>query len=298
MNIEMLLKELPSAFRKVASVMQPFATSRVTRREQDHWLIRGGGDAPIRILLVCHIDTVLPPQWRGVHKGKIYATGLDDRLGFAIGCLALKAYPNVDLLVCDDEEIGRSSAGNVLPSELAMYGAIIELDRGGNDYVDYGLSGADMQAAMPQGIKKGHGAFSDICSLVTPPCGCVNLGVGYQLAHSVESYAKVRDVAKSLAYLDTILTSFAGRKFEPCKDDFGGWEDWAYRPLSSLPKGITKGITKYDTWDDEPDPLSTRLYECDECQETFLERDLEEYGGDWLCADCLEFFTAELEDYA
>jgi len=137
------------------------------------------------ILLVSHIDTVQEPKLVGQYAG----AGFDDRLGCFVGRELVRRFPQYfDMLWCDYEEIGRSTASFFEPSH--KYNFIIELDREGDDYVDYGLADDDfaMQFGLMTGISHSWGSFSDIGCMDHISCSKINLGIGTERSHSAMSW--------------------------------------------------------------------------------------------------------------
>jgi putative aminopeptidase FrvX len=127
----------------------------------------------------------------------IWASGLDDRLGIMMAFHALNKYKiKADLLITDNEEWAQSTAQY---HSLKQYNWIIGLDRGGIDYVDYGLCAPSFHQIMQYMIKvkNGFGTFSDISFLRTN-ISCINLGIGYYNAHSESSYCKIDEVNLAL----------------------------------------------------------------------------------------------------
>jgi len=137
------------------------------------------------VLLVAHLDTVQKPKIVEYKKDRIYARGLDDRLGAYIG-YKLSTMLHCDLLLCDNEESGRSTAQ--YHDLNKRYNWICELDRAGDDVVTYDIDSRKFLDDLDDEWALGWGSFSDICSLDTDVC-CFNLGIGYEKAHSKDSYA-------------------------------------------------------------------------------------------------------------
>lgn len=167
-----------------------------------------------KVLLVAHIDTVLQPKIHRVSKKTIHAQGLDDRLGCAIGHWIMQYLP-VDLLLCDYEESGASTAQYHDIKE--SYNFIIELDRGGTDFVDYGgLAEMDMMNDIEtsSGMKSGWGSFSDICFLDCEGIGAVNWGIGYHAAHSFTSHVSKKDIQKQVRRLWEFIDTFQDRPYK------------------------------------------------------------------------------------
>jgi len=137
------------------------------------------------ILLVAHLDTVQKPKIVRYKKDRIYAQGLDDRLGAYIA-YKLATMLGCDLLLTDNEESGASTAQ--FHKMKNKYNWVCELDRAGDDVVTYDLDNEEFFDALAEQWHIGFGSFSDICFLDTDVC-CFNLGIGYEKAHAKDSYA-------------------------------------------------------------------------------------------------------------
>jgi len=167
-----------------------------------------------KVLLVAHVDTVQVPKYRGTRNGVIYASGLDDRLGVFLAMNLLRERTDIDVLLTDEEESANSTASLIPAENLAGYNCIIGLDRGGNDFVDYNLANDDLIEAYSRFAPLELGSFSDISFLIDPPCGCINIGIGYQYAHSKFSYAREKDILKAYNDVSLFLNQYQDVKFE------------------------------------------------------------------------------------
>lgn len=146
------------------------------------------------VLFVAHLDTVLPPKIHKQTKKRIYAQGLDDRLGCLIA-YQLSVELKADLLLTDNEESGQTTAQY---HDCKEYNWVCEFDRAGSDVVTYGIDNADFLQAIKKSWKVGLGSYSDICELKTD-AACVNIGIGYEYAHSKNSYADKKTIKKQIA---------------------------------------------------------------------------------------------------
>ena len=170
------------------------------------------------ILFVAHLDTVLPAKLvksRKTKSGKtkrIYAHGLDDRLGCCIAAVLSKSL-GVDLLLTDHEESCGSTAQY---HELKDYNWIAEFDREGQDVVTYDIDNTEFRTALSELWKIGIGSYSDICSLQTSAC-CVNIGMGHQFSHSKDSYVCVKTLRKQIS---RFLTFYEAHKNTEFKQDY------------------------------------------------------------------------------
>jgi len=169
-------------------------------------------DNGAKVLLVAHIDTVHPPKIKQITKETIYATGLDDRLGCALGHHIMQLI-NVDLLICDYEESGATTAEF---HQLKKYNFIIELDRNGTDFVDYyGLASNTFVDDFSNFTERklGLGSYSDICSMKTK-IGRINVGVGYYKDHSKDSYAVRKQIDKALIDVVGFIKKYGNTSYQ------------------------------------------------------------------------------------
>jgi hypothetical protein len=193
------LRYLDFWFRDKEYLFQEFDEYRIGKKKRRRLFFDTGG----KILFVAHIDTVLPPKIHKKNDEIIAAQGLDDRLGCCLAFSLMEQFP-ADLLICDYEENGESTAQF---HQLKRYNFIVELDRGGMDFVDYwGLGGYDFCADVTEstGMTLENGIFSDI-SFMKTSIGRINWGIGYHEAHSFDSYAKVADIDFQVARLKYFL---------------------------------------------------------------------------------------------
>jgi len=151
------------------------------------------------ILFVAHIDTVQKPKFIRVCNTKskkskrIYAQGLDDRLGCMLA-YELSVELGIDLLLTDHEESYGSTAEY---HECKEYNWVCEFDRAGNDVVTYNQDSSDFRKALQEFWFIRQGSFSDVCFLESSAC-TMNLGIGYEFAHSVDSYADVKTIKEQI----------------------------------------------------------------------------------------------------
>lgn len=166
------------------------------------------------VLFVVHIDTVQKPKFirrRKTKSGKlkrIYAQGLDDRLGCMIA-FQLSEELNTDLLICDNEEQCRSTGQF---HELKDYNWIVEFDREGKDVVTYDLDCDKFRNALLDYWKIGFGTYSDVMSLQTQAC-CMNLGLGHHFSHSKDSYVDVKVFKRQIAKFKSFYHKYKDVKF-------------------------------------------------------------------------------------
>lgn len=193
-------------------------------------------------MVVCHADTVVNGGESGhefrISKGKAYSIALDDRLGIACMFQAIQDQTPLGdcaMLICDDEEIGRSTASifdyDVNPNWL------VELDRRGTDAVMYEYETPLLQSLLRSvGFKIGSGSFSDICYLEHLEVVGFNVGVGYHHEHSNECFADLADTHAQIDKLHKFLAKFGDvrldhESYSPRHQDYSQdrpyWQDWS-----------------------------------------------------------------------
>ncbi len=227
---------------------------------------RGAG-----ILAVGHLDWVhFNPE--PVYQGNSISQcpQLDDRLGVWV---LLYLLPHLDptlafdLLLCDSEEVGRST-GDQHPLALnkAMtlgYQWGFEFDRAGTDVVTYGYSDQKWDAEMTKIAPVGRGAFSDISSLTHYGCKMVNLGVGYHRQHTHECFADLSETMQ-------MATSFVNWAYDARYKTFPHKQpmsyDQAYPSLDSAVCGCCHN------------PIEEDQLLCYDCQYDFLAEQWEDSG--------------------
>lgn len=163
-------------------------------------------------LIVCHADTVRA----GGEEGHSYAykdgvansIALDDRLGITAMLYMLdNCMGDCAALVCDNEEIGQSTAQQFNADSSPNW--MVELDRRGTDVVCYEYDTPLLRGMLEWAdFKVGRGSFSDICYLDhLGVCG-FNVGVGYQLEHTDQCHANLTDTFSQLTKLKKFYSKF------------------------------------------------------------------------------------------
>jgi len=271
-------------FLDIDTTMEPWAEHEVRINERRYWHIKSGG----KILLVAHVDTVLKPVKPRIKKKRIKGRGLDDRLGIYMAMTILEEHPEiVDVLITDDEEIGMSTASLVPTEDLANYNCIIELDRGGDDFVHYGLAGPDLVYAYEEYADKGFGMASDIMHLNKPNCGCINVGIGYYKAHAKNSYCKTEEFIQSYHNVMDFIEKYQDVHFEACVPP----KRYSY----AKNKYFTEYYESYEDWEtmDKEDGMP-KIERCDDCDIELLFEDEIESGLCNLC-ECKKSIRKQLK---
>ena len=237
------------------------------------------------ILLMAHIDTVQTPQLKKSKGNKIWAAGLDDRLGCMLAWELSKEL-NTDLLITDHEE---SAASTGQFHELKDYNWIAEFDRNGGDVVTYDLENDEFVANLRKYFEVGMGTVSDLCFLETNAC-CVNIGIGYKHDHSVDSYVDLNVMNSQIDKFKRFYQACNLMKFvqDPERQKNTRWyrSDWQDWERDYYDEKYGK-----DSWDE-------RYVECYFCGNY----DAREVWGTNICQNCFESMTSmylysEWEEY-
>lgn len=232
-------------------------------------------DRGSKVLFVAHIDTVQTPQFKKEKSNRIWASGLDDRLGCMLTS-ELSRILNTDLLICDYEESAATSGSH---HDLKDYNWIAEFDRNGGDVVTYDLECDEFVSALEKYFNLGWGSFSDICSLRTTAC-CVNVGIGYKHDHSEDSYVDLEVMNNMIEKFRRFYYEFKDTAFVQDPDRMYGnnryYQDYFNRDMY--------GANNYS--------------QCDYCGNIGAE----EIHGARICQECFETMTsnyvyADFEEY-
>lgn len=201
-------------------------------------------------LIVCHADTVVNggdgphPFSYSAESDTVTSIALDDRLGIACMLSAVDAslpLASCAMLICDDEEIGNSSA-RVFSLDITP-NFLVELDRRGTDVVCYEYETRLLRSLLTHaGFRIGRGSFSDICYLgIYGVCG-FNVGVGYHNEHSHKCHAVLADTFSQLGKLDQFLAKFGDVRLDWSESDSQRdyFDDYHYGAISpTKSKGIS-----------------------------------------------------------
>ena len=210
------------------------------------------------VLMVAHLDTVMPPRLHGRFKDILYGAGFDDRLGCFLA-YNLSQELNCDLLLTDLEESGQTTAQHHTCKD---YNWVVEFDRAGNDVVTYDMDNPTFLANLADYWRVGYGSFSDISMLSTKAC-CMNLGIGYANAHAANSTVDLAMLEKQLDLFRKFYALHSKTKF--------------VREIGlARPYGFYGG---HDTW------TTGGLYTEDLCDFCELENGEEIYGY-YICRNC------------
>lgn len=204
--MKQLLKKLPYWLQSTDQIFQDFADYLQGTKSQNNRriFIDNSGD----VLFVAHVDTVLLPKLKKQTAKRLYATGLDDRLGCLLACklgLELAA----DILLTNNEERCASTARF---HDCKDYNWIVEFDRADSDVVTYGIDNPEFLQRLSDFWKIGMGSYSDIIDLPTSAC-CFNLGIGYKHAHGKNSYVNLKTLTRQIVKFKVFYEKYHGEKF-------------------------------------------------------------------------------------
>lgn len=166
---------------------------------------------------VAHLDTVKQWKYSPVFGTRIYNPALDDRLGVFTLMYYLPKYYGIrmNILLTDDEEIGKSTAKNFVNDfVLTLYQRfpyIVEFDRHGTNHValyqyadnywsKYVKDAMRVEAVVP-------GLVSDISYMGALGTKAMNVAIGYYDEHGDQCYADLieyyEQIRKFAAFYDT-----------------------------------------------------------------------------------------------
>jgi hypothetical protein len=255
----------------------------VTQTDNGVLIYRDNGAS---LLAVAHLDTVIENNMTFYQSGdNIYAPQLDDRLGaYIILDLLPKMGINVDILLTEGEESGRSTAQHFVLPEGKSYNWMMEFDRMGKQTVMYQYETAEMRAKLKEfDIGVGSGSFTDICYLGSLKIWGVNFAIAYSNNHSVNSHFDTKALEEELLpkYQEFIKANenikyeYSGAVTGKTRYAYGGyggysgWDDWddkkSYKATSTYVRPTTsKWFGRY-TWN-----YQQKTYCCNECGKTYL----------------------------
>lgn len=189
------------------------------------WVKRGSS-----VLGCAHMDFVnVQHRWAwDRNRGRIFTPRLDDRAGvFMLLDVLPSLGVNLDFLLTDNEETGRSTAKRYCdwlkskggPAKVD-YNWLAQFDRRGDDVVTYRYDGnKEWEPALKKaGFKVGYGSFSDIAALYDMEVCGVNIGVGYHNEHSTRCYGVIAEMLHNLRVFLGFYESQKGIKWPYTED--------------------------------------------------------------------------------
>lgn len=158
-----------------------------------HIHVQRGG----KVLGVAHLDSVRPFKNFWLSKSFVGCPTIDNRLGLWVIMYGLRRMGiTLDLLLCDEEEKGKSTSQDfVLPAGVE-YNSMVSFDRTGVDCALYQyLDKPFVELLKPFGIAGVQGAYSDIDSAGHLGIRGLNMGCGMYDYHSDAAYANLNELA-------------------------------------------------------------------------------------------------------
>lgn len=255
-----------------------------TKNEKRRYAFRPGVSSTSP-LVVCHADTVVNGG-AGPHafaydakSDTVNSIALDDRLGIACMFDAIdRKSPLADcaMLICDDEEIGYSSAQ--VFKEKIKPNFMVELDRRGVDVVCYDYDSVLLRSLLRScDFTIGTGSFSDICYLQSLGVVGFNVGIGYHREHSLACHAKLADTEAQLKRLLAFIAKFGDIRLDYDEYDSNSAIDAKWWKVSTTSKTTSIGSK-----------LPSRSAEwCDACQNPIHPSEYSKIvQGFVYCEDC------------
>lgn len=232
--------------------------------------------------MVAHADSVQSARFFTREGNLVFSPSLDDRLGVAVAVDLLPLLGiDCDVLITDEEEFGNSSASSFVPSH--DYNWIAEFDRGGGGVVTYSYDNQAWEAAlMGAGFTIEMGLYSDICEMEGLGISAVNIGIGYEQYHSINSFADLSTMDANLKRFVKFHSKYAGKKFAHeerrayryPENDLGRFD--AHRRVEAFHRRCTKEKS-----------LNRRLM-CENCGDVFWEEDVYVNREVVMCPTCFE----------
>lgn len=198
------------------------------KQEDAHQYVLAHRDNGSRVLGVVHLDTVIQESEFAVGRSRIYGSKFDDRLGLytLLYHLPQKFGISLDLLLCDNEEKGASTArywDRVVSKE---YNWIVEFDRPGTDNVCYQFTSPKWCERWENfGFHFGIGSYTDIVEMDNAGVKAINVGVGYYSSHQINSYMTPAFYTKQIERFSRFYDQFAERRFP--HSPVGEWQNEA-----------------------------------------------------------------------
>lgn len=178
-----------------------------------YWYLDRGS----KVLGVGHLDTVQQKD-RFIYlvdkngQESIHCPKLDDRLGVWVLVDHLFNELHYDILLTENEEMGRSTADYF--KKHRYYNWVFEFDRKGEDVVMYQYESPRTKKELEKhGFVVGSGSYSDISTLERLEVKCFNFGVGYHNPHSLDAFAKTSELLSMIGKFKGFFNANKNKKF-------------------------------------------------------------------------------------
>tara|TARA_R100000458_G_scaffold16496_1_gene14166 strand:+ start:132 stop:968 length:837 start_codon:yes stop_codon:yes gene_type:complete len=227
------------------------------------------------ILAVGHLDWVYwnprPKITRQFENVRIEKTPqLDDRLGVWVILDVMRAAGiNVDVLLCDSEEVGQSTAQYFETTK--RYNWIVEFDRAGSGAVMYDFETPEYCEMLESvGYDVEVGSFTDICNLESLGVAGFNLGVGYHRQHTKKCYANLSETLDSFRKFQELHKRYGSEHLEHVPTPTTWWRTPAagssWEPVSEPTDDLALQALQDEYASDEYGVRYNELYESEKAR--------------------------------
>lgn len=238
----------------------------VTETKDGIYIYKNNGS---NVLAVAHLDVVQYVRNNkkfSVDGNIITATQFDDRLGVYIILDLLPQFGiNVDILLTENEEVGRSTAQHfTMPEGREPYHYMVEFDRMGLDPTMYEYETDEYKEWLKKyGFNLCRGTNTDIRYLDFLGIAGINFGIAYYNQHTDKSYCNTEEleeqilpkvvkflqenvdhktvyVPKPKVTYNNYVSGGSGYDYYSYKDDNEDWRTWVYGGGKQPDKNIEK----------------------------------------------------------
>ena len=249
-------------------------------------------DRGAKILAVAHLDTVQDKTHFYVESyddvgDVVFSPRLDDRLGVYLLLEKLPLFGfQYDILLCEDEELGMSTASGFDPFDDLMpefgkrYNWMFEFDRGGSDTVLYRYHTTELASWLKQcGTQVGYGSYTDICELEDLGCKGINFATGYYSYHQINAYALIEETLAGVDAFKNFYQRFSHKHLDHVKQKYSWKSRYSYDNWGKYGKNDNEYT--WDKWGTVMCPNCKGHYDSED------ERvNIETFGR---CSACLKF---------
>ena len=172
-----------------------------------------------KVLAVAHLDSVCKPTHFWMNHKYLACPTIDNRLGAWVILHGLAAMGiETDILLCDDEEKGQSTAQDFVLPEGVEYNWMFSFDRTGTDVACYQYLDKEFTETLgAYGLIAARGSYSDIASLDHLGVRGINVGCGMYDYHSEASYCNLDELRLQLARFAAFYRAHHATRFEYVK---------------------------------------------------------------------------------
>lgn len=232
------------------------------------------------------------------HWNTVNSPALDDRLGaYIILDVLPKLGVKCDVLITEDEEIGRSTA-SMFDTEK-KYNWMFQFDRRGTDVVMYDYETDELSDAISMmGGVVGIGSFSDICYLEHLGISGLNFGTGYHKEHTLRCHADLRDTTIMIELFMDFYNTYSEVRFEYVPRVYAkytSYTDASFPQASYNAPGWASSFYDDEYYDNIPEDGKFDDDMCDFCATQRATRFYHREDSN-LCSECAKFCIPEYYD--